>query len=954
MAERSLIRRAQGIAVAPDHECMGLDAERRELLTEVAAAGAFLVAAGGMWAGLGAPVSGWSAVWLALLCAVLVRVEFQLEEGHTRPVVLAVVPMLALLPAPLVPLVVAAAHVIARVPDVVARRAPARRLIMMVADCWFAIPPAAIVAWLGIPASTGEVVALVAAAALAQITGDFAVSALRLWAALGLSPRGDLRAYAWVYLVDLLLLPVALLAAAAGRADAIAVAAVLPLALLIAVFARERRGRIENARALQRLTEESRDRLQSIVQNSSDMIVIVEPDGAVRGVSGSIGPVFGRDLEAAQRGSLLDRVHPDDVAHVARFLALVATKAAAESAEAEWRLRYADGSFRHVSAVATNLLGDEHIGGLVLTARDVEERKAFEEQLRHRAFHDELTGLANRALFFDRVEHALMQAARADAQAAVLFIDLDDFKLINDRLGHAAGDAVLQEVATRLRACVRAGDTVARLGGDEFGVLLEGIAAARSVQAGERVLNALSAPIEIAGEAVTVSASVGVAVSEAGVGDVEELLHRGDLAMYDAKRNGKRRLAVYAPEMSEADRQAHRPPVWFAGTEEHRAEVVSVLEDPDALTIVFQPIVDLRNGRVAGYEALTRFNRTPYRPPDQWFAKAHRSGLGYALEAKALAAALAVPGRPAGTYLALNLSPSSLIDSDVRAALPVRLDGIVIEITENELVSSDPALKDAIADLRERGARIAVDDAGAGYAGLTHVMRLAPDIIKLDRNITSGLDTDPVKAALVSSFVRYARDIEATILGEGIETIAELTRLAELDVAFGQGYLIARPAAEWPSINADVPAACRTSLRAAFSSTDTSETQDRRLERLTGLLVRASSLEDLDSCLPALSAELSADHVRVLAGAPQAAHQVLASDPDANPAQIREMLADGHHAMLSFPIGSAGRLQAYRREERPWTRFHIGRARILAHQLEPVLGRLAIDRRPRGCATSAS
>jgi diguanylate cyclase (GGDEF)-like protein/PAS domain S-box-containing protein len=921
---------------------MSLDGERRELLTEAIAASGFALVAGGLWVASSYPAPTWAAVWLGVVCAVLVRVEFQLEEGHARPVMLAFVPMLLMLPAPVVPLVVAAAHVAARLPEVASGRAPARRLMMMVADCWFALPAAVILAAYGVPTSAGAAALLVAAVAVAQIGGDFVVSALRLWGALGLDPRADLRAYAWVYIVDLLLFPIALLAAWAGREAPIAVAPVLPLAILIAVFARERRGRIENAQALQRLTEESRDRLQSIVQNSSDMIIIAAPDGALRSVSGAIAPIFGASAEAAHRGSLLDRVHPDDVPHVRRFLALAAAKPAGESAEAEWRLRYADGSFRHVSAVARNLLGDHRIDGLVITTRDVEARKAFEEQLRHRAFHDELTGLANRALFFDRVDHALLQAARAEAQAAVLFVDLDDFKAINDRLGHAAGDAVLQQVAKRLAACTRSADTVARLGGDEFGVLLEGIAGPRAVEAGERVLAALETPVEVAGETLVVGASIGMAISGGGVSDVEDLLRRGDLAMYDAKRNGKRRLAVYTPELAEPETPGHQRPVWFAGSDEQRAEIVSVLEDPEALAMAFQPIVDLRTGRVAGYEALARFNRTPYQPPDQWFAKAHRCGLGYTLEAKALAAAVATPGREPDTYLAVNVSPSSLTVSEVQAALPDRLDSIVVEITENELASGDPAIAAAIADLRQRGARIAVDDAGSGYAGLTHVMRLAPDIIKLDRTLTTGIDGDPAKAALVSSFVRYARDIDATVLGEGIETLAELTQLAELDVAYGQGYLLARPGTPWPPIEVAAEEACRAASRAALMGTDASSAHDLRLERLTALLVRVKSADDLQACLPALAAELGADHVRILAGRQGPPTQILASDPAADTARVAQLLAHGYRAMLTLPIGQAAELRAYSHTERPWTRFHIGRGRIIAHQLETVLARNAI------------
>src|SRR4051794_13157401 len=891
--------------------------ERRELITESATASAFLLAAVALWASAGFPAPGLPALWLGLIGAALLRIRFEVGEGVTSPVVLALVPMLLLLPPAAVPLVFAAAQLAARVPDVVTGRAPAYRVMFGLGDSWFAIAPALVVAQTGVhPAAL-----VIALALVAQMAADFAISALRVWAAVGVGPQW--RGYAWVYAVDALLTPVALLAAVVAQDEPLAVFAVASLAALIAVFAHERKGRVENALALQRMSEHSRARLQSIVQHASDLIVILEPGGALRTVTGSVAPIFGE--EGGDHGSLLDRVHPDDALRVSDFLAAVAARPHGESAEGEWRMRYEDGSYRHIEAVATNLIADGVVNGLVLTARDVEARKRLLEQLRHRAFHDELTGLANRALFFDRVEHALMRGSREDAQVAVVFVDLDDFKSINDRLGHAAGDKVLQQVAERFGSTARSADTVARLGGDEFGVLLEGVAGPRAVQAAERLLETLRAPVEVDGEELRISASAGLALGGADARDVEDLLRKGDLAMYEAKRNGKRRLELYDPAM--ASPQGRRPLTWFMRGDEQHEEIRELLDDPAALTMAFQPIMDLRTGRIAGYEALSRFNRTPYRSPDQWFAQAHRCGLGYAVEAKALAAALAMPGRPEGTYLAVNLSPSSLTAAEIQAVLPERLDDLVIEVTENELASGDPAVAEAIASLRARGARLAVDDVGSGYAGLTHVMRLAPDVIKLDRALITGIDGDLVQAALVSSFVRYARDIDATVCGEGIETHEELMQLAALDVSYGQGYLIARPAAPWAEIDPGAAEACGVAFRTALQEPSPSE-------RFADLVARAGSPEELDPSLPAIAEQIGADELRIALDGPARAGQLLAGDPGADPARVAALLGAGFRAELTLPIGEAGRLQAFSRVERPWTRLHISRARFVAAMLE--------------------
>jgi diguanylate cyclase (GGDEF)-like protein/PAS domain S-box-containing protein len=952
-------------AVPAEHDAAAdAAAARRELRTEAVVAVAFLGTAAALWALDGGPFRLGLAVWLAVVCAVLVRVEFEVGEGVTRPVQLVLASMFVLLPAGQVPAVVAAAHVLARLLDARPADAP-RRSIVAISDGWFVIPPAALVLWLGIPAAPGWIPLFVLALAVAQSVADFVASAIRVRVGAGVPVHELVRPFAWVYLVDLLLIPIGVLASLVTRAHPVALVAVLPLAALLAVFARERTGRLRNAARLQQVTEESRERLQSIVANASDLIAIVRRDGTMSELTGAVESVFGAEWRAALDAPLLSYVHPEDAARVRTILETLFAKPQGETMDAEWRLLYPDGSWRHVEAVATNLADDPRVEGLVLTARDVDERKAFEEQLRHRAFHDPLTQLANRALFYDRIEHAL---SRDDRQAAVLYIDLDGFKPINDRFGHAAGDQLLVEVAARLRQCLRGADTVARFGGDEFGVLLEAMPSANEpIQAGERILAALKEPFTLGGEALQISASVGVALAGARDRGVDEVLRRADLAMYHAKRNGGRRLELYDERLdaTSSDAAPLERAVWFQSIDEQREEIQSVLESADALQVVVQPIMDLRTGRVAGYEALSRFKDPLGRPPNAWFAQAHRCGLGYDLEAKAIAAALALTGRPAGRYLTLNLSPSALTSEAVTRVLPPRLDGLVIEITENEVISDDPEVSAALDDIRARGARLAIDDTGSGYAGLQHVMRLAPDIIKLDRALVAGVCEDPVKASLIESFVRYARDIDADVCAEGIETTDDLARLADLDVAYGQGYGIGRPGPDWAEPAPEATETCRVSFTTTLVDPRAQAAgQDQRLEQVGDRLAHVHGREDLVGVLGAIARELRASGVRVVAvdgtatvladaaltGAPvmpfaplAVLSQLLAGDPDAPLADVHDVIRLGYRSRLRVPIALGGEplavLEAYSTDDRPWSRFEIRRARIISHQLGSALAR---------------
>ena len=416
-----------------------------------------------------------------------------------------------------------------------------------------------------------------------------------------------------------------------------------------------------------------------------------------------------------------------------------------------------------------------------------------------------------------------------------------------------------------------------------------------------------------------------------------------------------------------------------------RAELYSLLDRSRALRMAVQPILDLRTGRLAGFEALARFPGG--RAPDTCFAQAYAHGLGFKLEAAAVRAALDMPSPPEGAYLSVNLSANALASDEVQAVLPARLDGLVIEITEHEPLGDEPELRAALDDARSRGARLAVDDAGSGYAGLKSVAALAPDLIKLDRTLISGVDQDPVKAALIEAFVRYARDSGAGVIAEGIETLDELGRLAELDVAFGQGFGIARPDYDYPRPDRAVVDYCHTAMAASLTTGPqalTEDANDRRLEALTALLSRATSYGDLAHGLQAIAEELRADEVYLSAlqgdelvvigrtgpdltmeryavsEYPQTQKvmddnlvaQVLASDPAADPAEVKVMGELGHGSLLMLPVSCAGNsiglLEAFARDERPWSRFEIRRARIISFQVGAVFERIQRNRRTDG------
>jgi diguanylate cyclase (GGDEF)-like protein len=423
-----------------------------------------------------------------------------------------------------------------------------------------------------------------------------------------------------------------------------------------------------------------------------------------------------------------------------------------------------------------------------------------EAELRHQALHDPLTGLPNRALFRNRVAHALAGQRRDRLPVAVLFLDLDDFKNVNDGLGHAVGDMVLREIASRLEDCMRTVDTAARLGGDEFAVLIhDAESELQAVEIAQRVMDALQAMMTLDGRNVTIAVSVGIAFSRPGMtsgGAAEELLSNADAAMYMAKENGKRRYQLFQPEMHA--RALERL--------ELKADLQRAL-DAGEFTLRYQPIMDLARGDMAGMEALMRWEH-PTRgtvAPLEFVPLLEDTGLIVPVgrqilsEACAWAARMqqACPRVPA-LSMAVNLSACQLqrpeLIEEVRAILQetgIVPGSLTLELTESVMMQDMEVSLMRLHELRELGVKLAIDDFGTGYSSLNYIRQLPVDILKIDRSFLA--DPNPEVAELTEAIVQLARIFKLKPVAEGIENTDQLQRLRGVQCDFGQGFHFAKP-----------------------------------------------------------------------------------------------------------------------------------------------------------------
>ena len=507
-----------------------------------------------------------------------------------------------------------------------------------------------------------------------------------------------------------------------------------------------------------------------------------------------------------------DRVHGEDLPRLRRSLAAFMASED-EMFESTHRVRHSSGTWRWFRVRGLALRdGDGRVLRIAGSQSDITERRAFEDQLTHDAFHDPLTGLPNRALFLNRVTHCLArQSRREELRFAVLFLDLDRFKVINDSLGHRVGDLLLRSVSKRLQACLRPGDTVARLGGDEFTILLDDIAHdGDAVEVATRIRIAMERPFNFEGHEIVTSVSIGIAPSNITYTRPEDLIRDADTAMYQVKSGGRAGHQLF-------DRQMHEHAVRRLHLESDLRRAL----DRREFTVHYQPTVDLETGQIAGFEALVRWSRDGRTVfPDEFIPIAEETGLIEHIDTFVMAEACRQMrswqqrwqgGRPLS--LNVNVSGRQFRSHDICA----RIEGILhatgfepgslrLEITESVVMEDAARSRELLVALRALGVRVAIDDFGTGYSSLNYLHEFDVDDLKVDRSFIDNMGKERDTIRIVETVIGLGHGLGMTVTAEGVETMDQLRKIRELGCEVAQGYLFSKPvpaAGAWELLEAD-------------------------------------------------------------------------------------------------------------------------------------------------------
>ena len=547
--------------------------------------------------------------------------------------------------------------------------------------------------------------------------------------------------------------------------------------------------------AARQRVEATEVRLAALVEHASDLVCVVGSDGRIVYASPAVARVLGLEPLDLEGVPVADLVHPEDLDRLLDQVPDVVTTPGMSPAF-DARVAHTDGGWRHMEIVATNLLENPAVEGIVVNARDVTERVEVAAQLEERAFHDDLTGLPNRALLVDRLQDALHRASRHQRSVGVLFLDLDRFKVVNDSLGHGAGDDLLREVARRLERTVRPGDTVARLGGDEFVVVIgDMLRPTDALTAAERVRRSLARPVDLGAESTVISTSIGIAIAR-GDESPGDLLRDADIAMYRAKEQGRDRAELFDDNLREQAVRRHS-----VGQE------LRLAIDADNIEVYFQPIVRIADGGIAGAEALARIRAETGELllPDQFIDIAEDSGTIAELGSRVLVLALqclSAWGRRTDERLtmAVNVSARQLADAAFPGVVADALEGsgldparVALEFTESALIAANPVTERVLDDLTGLGVRIGLDDFGTGFSSLAYLKRFPIDFLKIDRSFVAGLGDDDGDAAIVAGTIALAHSMGLQVVAEGVETEDQLDRLRRLHCDLAQGYHFSEP-----------------------------------------------------------------------------------------------------------------------------------------------------------------